>query len=326
MKTLIPFTLAAALAASGFTHAQTAFSNSSGYITVPIAGNVAGSSAGAGTFVSAPLANLSLFAGSATASPSGGQVISFNGGVPLNLSGASMLEITNGASEGWWTTVASSTATSVTITDSFPAGLAANVAVAVRKFTTIQDVFGENEAGLIDASNSPFDEIQILDAASAGQPTKTVVRSGADWFDFVAETVANEDIIYPGTAVKVIRRGALPLSLVIKGGVRVTKTHADVFPGTNWIGQPNPVGETFGGIQVASQLNPADGANPDFIDILRPNQSADTFVAVGANILNFVTEADANTESLPEGNGFVLKRSSSQVATTVVFPGQVISN
>ncbi len=317
MKTTIPYILAA-LAASGLAFGvETAYTTPVGYYTASFSGNPSGNDAGAETFVSANLVNPTVFAGAATSSPSGGKVISFSGGVPTDLDGTYILEIADGTSEGWWSSVDVSTSTSITIVDDFPAGLSASVKVSVRKFSTIQNLLGNNAPGLVSG-----DEVQTLDPSS--QAGTTIVWDGAQWVNFVTENPAGTDIVYPGTAVKIIRRATAGGSFTVTGSVKTTKTQVDIFPGDNWLGQVNPTGGTLGSMSFAPQI-----LGTDFLDLIRydtgEGQSGDTYVKSGADMVNFVTENVANDEPISAGYGYYIRRETGG-GSTITIPAQVISN
>lgn len=315
MKTTYSLILAAASCGLAL-GAETAYTTPVGYITTPVSGNVSGASSGASTFVSSGLLAPTFYAGASSSSPSGSPTVVLPTGVPLGLDGTYMLEIADGPQQGWFSTVVSSTATSITVLDNFPASLAANVKVTVRKFATIQSTLGANSLGL-DAT----DEVQLLDAS--GPVLTTVVYSGG-WFNFVTEEPADNYIIYPGTAIQIIRRGATALSLVQSGEVKTTATQVDVYAGDNWLGQPLATGGTLGPMQFATQIEATD-----FLQIVRPDvgagQSIDSYVASGGTMFNFVTEADSTTEPIESGAGYSISRPVGG-ATIVTIPPQVISN
>lgn len=333
MKPIIPFALLGALLAVGA--ADAAATDPVGYITATIAGNVAANPVGAATYVSPTLITPAVFAGAATASPSGGATITFTSGVPLGLDSSYLLEISNGAQEGWWSAVASSTATSVTVADNFPAGLAGNVSITVRKFSTIANLFGANSAGLTDidgADSNPPDEIQLLDPVTQAARTIVYVTGVAPdgWYDFVTSSPADNEIIYPGTSVKVVRYATTPLSLVSSGQVKTTKTQVDVFPSFNWLGQPLATGGTLGSMNFVNQLVQFDGAAAnDFLEILSPSQVANQYVALipgfGGVMADFVTTADSTAIPIAEGAGYVIQRDASSPASIVTIPAQTIA-
>lgn len=314
--------LAIGLLADNVAWAQnTATTTPVGYVTATIGGNTSGNTEGAATFVSASLHNPVVYAAAATASPSGGSVVNLPTGVPANLDGSYLLEITNGSQEGWWTTIVSSDSTSITVADEFPASLASDVAVSVRKFTTLQDIFGENTPGLTPFSNeNPYDEIQVLDPVN--QAVSQIIRVGGDWMNAVTEEVVDDLIVYPGTAVKVIRKGATPLQLVVSGSVKVTKTQVDVYANDNWIGQITPVLSTFSNLNFGSQL-----AATDLVNVIRPDngnaQIVEEFIAFNGSMYNSVTEELADSELIADGGGIIIRRSTGQ-AGPIIIPAPAI--
>ena len=329
-----------AAAACGFANAQTtAYTTPVGYITASIAGNVSENPSGAATYVSASLVQPTEFSAAASSSPSGGTVISFAGGVPANLDGKYCLEVTAGAQEGWWTAVVSSTATTITVADSFPANLASGIQISVRKFSTVKSLFGANSPGLtpFDGGNVQADEIQFLDPLSGVVQSvvylpEAISGSPDMWFDFVGGGSADDFIVYPGAAIRVIRYGSAPLSLVSSGSVKTTATQADIFSTENWIGVPLAVGGTLGSMGVFNQVVQFDTVSPnDFLDVLGADQVATSYVGLSADLeggymMNFVTGDNASSVVLKEGTGFVLKRDPSQAASIIKIPGQVVGN
>jgi hypothetical protein len=255
------------------------------------------------------------FAAATTASPTGTSA-TFSGGVPLTLDGTYVLEITEGANEGWWTTVVSSTANSITVFDTFPGGLPTNTKVSVRKFNTISSVFGATNSASLGAA----DFIEILDPIT--QSTTSVVYAGG-WFDLVSEAPAGDYIIYPGTAVRVIVNGASALSLVTTGEVKTTDTQVDLYSGEAWVGQTVAAGGTFGNLGLASKILGTDevllyGADGGF------GQVADSYVASGGAMFNLATEENAETVLVPDSSGMVVKRPVG-ANSTVTLPGQTIT-
>jgi hypothetical protein len=267
--------------------------------------------------------NPTTYAGAAVSSPSGGSVITFSGGVPTDLDPTSMLEISNGDQEGWWSAIVSSTATTVTVLDVFPAGLAANVQATVRKFSTIQDVFGNNTPGLAPFSNTlPYDNIQVLDPVN--QSSVAIAYVNGQWEDLGSEAPAGSLIIYPGTAVKVIHRANTTLPVVVTGSVKPTKTQVDLFANDNWVGQPNPTGGTFGSMNLGTQIVPSTDIVSVFLTDTGPGQVAQAFVRVGTSMEDAATEENADAQPIPEGGGYVLTRPTSG-SSTITIPAQPIA-
>lgn len=314
--------LALALLAPGVLFAQTtAKTTPVGYVTSKIAANASLNPEGSATFISASLYNPTVYAGQSTVAPSA-KTITLPTGVPTDFDGTYMLEISDGSQEGWWSTIVGSTSSTIEVADTFPASLSTNVKVTVRKFTTIQDIFGENAPGLASFSNEePYDEIQVLDPVTQG--ASSIIRIGSDWIDAVSEEAAENVIVYPGTAVKVIHRANTDLSVVVSGEVKATKTQVDVFQNDNWIGQVNATGATFDFMNLGSQLLSTDIAN-----IIREDagggQSTDEFVAVSELMFNAVSEENAEEENILAGNGLIVRRPQGEAAP-ITIPAQPVA-
>jgi hypothetical protein len=338
MKTSISYSLIAAAMACGLANAQTtAYTDPVGYITSSIAGS--GGAPSADSYISSSLVQPSTYAGASTNNPSGSATVNFSSGVPTTLDGTYVLEISSGAQAGWWSTVVSSSATSVTVTDALPSGLAIGTSVVVRKHNTLSTFLGANSAGLIpfDGEN-PSDEVQILNPASQVVTTCAYVSfaiSGLPdgWFDLGLSASADNYIIEPGASIKIKRVGALALSLVSSGSVKVSNTQVDVYPGFNWIGTQLGAGGTFDYMNLASQLIPFDGAstNSDELQFLSaaqvvtPYASLDPSFGLGVVMGNLATSEAAGDTVFAQGTGAVLKRDATTPPGVITIPGTTVA-
>jgi hypothetical protein len=335
MKTYA-YSLLAAAAACGFAAAETAYTTPVGYITHTIAPNTGSSAA---TYLSSSLVQPAEFAGASTVSPSGLATITFTGSVPETLGSSYVLEITEGDSEGWWSTVVSSTATSITVFDTFPAGLPANTKVSVRKHNTLGTFLGANAPGLIEFDGvNPNDEVQILNPATQVVTTVAYVPfelSGQPdgWFDLGSSTPADGFVIEPGSAVKIKRVGNTSLSFVSTGEVKTTSTQVDIYPRFNWVGTQLAAGGTLDYMDFAAQLIPFDGVrtNSDELQFVSPAQlvtpyaSLDPSFGLGVVMGNLATSEPAGNTVFPEGTGAVLKRDPATPAEVLTVPGTVVA-
>ena len=331
--------LVAALLAPGALYAQTSSTTTPvGYITHDIAG--AGANPSASTIIAPTLVRAADFAGTSTVTPSGGAVITFAGGVPTDLSGASVLEITSGASEGWWSTIVSSTSTTITITDNFPDSLPASTAVSVRKHSTLESFLGFNAIGLSTFNGSdPSDEVQVFDASTQTSISYAFV-SAEDWGDLdnypngvwlnlVSSEPDNGKVILPGTAVLVKRIVSGGLSFVSSGTVKTTKTDIDIYEGSNLVGSTIAALGTLGSHNFASQIFQWDGSNTDYdeIQILLSTQSTVPYASIedgGAVMWNIAASDYANTQPFEAGTGVIFVRSEND-ASTITLPGSTIT-
>jgi hypothetical protein len=303
MKPIIPFALLGALLAVGA--ADAAATDPVGYITHTVVGNPGALSAGAVTYLSPTLIQPTIFAGATTVSPSGLTTLTFTGGVPVGLTSASVLEIeTAGANQGWWSTVVSSTATSITVLDTLPAGLPAATAISVRNHTTVKN----------------------LPAAVSGEATD-------GWFDLGASLRADSYIIEPGSSVQVKRFGAGALTFTSSGEVKTTNTQVDVFPKFNWVGTFSAAGNTLNGMGFATSLILFNGANTNFdqLQFINANQSSTTYAAVDPSFFgaptvgNLGDSSNAGTVPFAEGVGAILIRANTEAASTITIPGSTVA-
>lgn len=339
MKPIIPFALLGAFFAVGA--AKAASTDPVGYISHTLYGSASGGL----TLISPSLIQPTTFAGVSSVTPSGGSVITFTGGVPTSLDGTYVLEISGDGNEGWWSTVSSSTATTITVTDPFPSGLPADVEITVRKHNTVQSFLGENAPGL-----TPFDgvaqadEVQVINSSAPGQPITAIVYVPAaistlpedEWFDLGSSSVANDFIIEPGSSVLIKKFGAGSSTFVSSGEVKTTATQFDVFPGLNFVGSHVAVGTTLNGMGFNTQLNVFDGLNTDFdelqiIDSAAPSQpitayaALDVSLGLGVTMGNLGTSADGGADPFAEGVGAFIKRDASKPATVITIPGSTVA-
>jgi hypothetical protein len=338
MKTNITYSLLAAAAACSLANAETAYTTPVGYITHTI------NSAGGGealTLIGPALIQPSVFSGASTVSPSGGSVATFSGGVPTNLDATYVLEITSGANEGWWSTVTSSTATTITTNDAFPGGLASGTTVSVRKHNTVQSFLGENTPGIIPSDGVEGDEIQFLNPDQSVIPVAyfpaEVTGGDSDWYNLATSEVANDMIILPGTAVYVKTKSNNSLTFASTGEVKTTDTQVDIYPGLNLIAQTAGAGASFNSSGLNAGLIPlnAAGDNVDFdeFQILNADQSVTPHVAADPALLgtqdftmiNLATSEESGSVTFTEGTGAFVKRDASKPASSIVLKGTVIA-
>ena len=355
MKPTIPLILLAA-ASSGiaFGAAATAYTTPVGYITHTIngVGTKSPAPAFANTYISATMAQPNVFAGVSNVAPSGSTVTFADASVPINLDSTCVLEIT---STGWWSTVASSTSSSITVASPFPGSLPTNVQVTVRKHNTLSNFLGTNAPGLttFDGVSPDYDEVQILSPQSDPQETRACVYvSGANWGDLVNypngvwmltsdSSVANDLIVEPGTAIRIKRLGTTDLSFTSPGAVKTTPTQVDLYPKSNWIGTPLAVGKSLNAMTFNSQLHQFDGISPNYDEVQfltavlapigeNPAQQAQPFAAAdlggpdGVTMYDLVNAVNAGTKVFPEGSGVVINRIGNSEGT-ITIPGTVVT-
>jgi hypothetical protein len=277
MKYKLPLLVGlASLAALVGVQAQTAVTDPVGYITHTIAANASV----AESYLAVTLINKTDFAGSSVAAPSGNTVSI--AGIPAGLSNASLLEIKSGANAGWWSSVVSSVDGTATLLDTLPAGLPAGTAITIRKHMTIGGFLGATNSAGLKPGTSPADadEVQVLDNSANPQAVSSyfyvaglapAVPDG--WYDGGANP-AQDVVLVPGSAVKVVHKTATPLSLVSVGYVKTTPTQVDLYKGENWVAPMRATGVTLGASNIntgviATGLDQGSGfADADEIQVL----------------------------------------------------------
>jgi hypothetical protein len=347
MKPLYSTILALLAAVAGASAQTTATTTPVGYVTATITGNPTNNPSGSVTLVAPPLVQPTVYAGVASAAPTGTTITLTGGGVPATFDSTYVLEVTNGSHAGWWSTVISSTDTTVTVNDSFPSGLDSTSTVAVRLHSTLKNLFGANSLGLTvyDGTQASPDSIAILDPVSQSVTTAVWMQASysglpADgWVDYVLFTSLDDTPILPGTAVQVVRMQSTDATLVCQGTVKTTPTQVDIQPNYNWLGQPLATGGTLGSMSFYDQIVKYDGSadtngNPisDFVELINTDQSVSPYIAadpnqgVGNVMADFVFFSDATSVPISSAGGYLLVRYPSQPASAITIPAQVIGN
>lgn len=335
MKTAT-YALLLAAAASGLAlGADTAYTTPVGYISHTISGTASSGQSPTLSIISATMVQSTEFAGQTSVSPSGLTTLTFAGGVPATFNDTYVLEI---SSSGYWSTVISSTATTITVNDVLPAGLPANTAITVRKHNTIKSLFGANAPGLAPFDGTSGDEIQILTPSQSLIGISWVTTAfgvPADgWYDLVSTKNEDNRVIEPGSAVLVKTKSATNLSFTSAGTVKTTPTQIDVYPNLTLVGQVDAVGATLGEMNFSTQLVQFNGANTDYdeLQFLSPAQVIDANVALAPGVVgpnpqmaNFVTTANADSVPFPTGTGVIIKRNPAKAASVITVPGATVA-
>lgn len=335
MKPIIPFALLGALLAVGA--ADAAATDPVGYITHNIAGGTVASPGF--TFVSSTLVNADAFAGASTNNPSGTAVISA-AGLPAGLDSSYYVEISSGASEGWWSTVVSVAGTDVTVADNFPAGLAVGTTFTIRKHQTLKGLLGSNAPGLdTGLSLDDADEVQLLNPATqvAAAYFYAVVADGAPadgWYS-AAGNPSDNVVIEPGSSALVKRKFGAAKTFTSSGSVKVTKTQVDIFPGDNWVSTMRATGVTIGamnldtgntatGVQRGVDLSVDELQITGLDQITKAFFAADPVLAPGFSGWYDGGGNDSNATLLLEDQGALVKRKLASPAIWTV-PAQPIA-
>ncbi|MES2438582.1 MAG: hypothetical protein V4584_05935 [Verrucomicrobiota bacterium] len=337
MKTYIPYSLILAAAATSMAFgAETAYTTPVGYITHTINPDAGGGSAL--TIVSPSLVQPTEFAGVSTDNPSGVATVSFSGGVPTTFNNSDVLEITSGANEGWWSTVVSSTTSTVTVLDNFPAGLAVGTKIAVRKHNTVLSTFGQNAPGLTPFGVGTPDEIQFFNPnQSLTSVVYATTAQGAPqngWYFSNNFSSADSAVIEPATAVLVKSFQATAKTFQTSGTVKLTDTQVDIFPGLTLVGQPGAAGATIDNSGFPTQIIQFTGSNTNYdqLQFLNPSQSLTNYAALAPGVAgptatmgNLGTGTPAGTDPFLEGTGAIIKRDPSVAASPITIQGSVVA-
>jgi hypothetical protein len=255
----LTYSLIAAALACGLASAQTtAYTTPVGYITHSITGAVGGNAAY--TLLSPTLVQPVTWAGTCSAAPSGSDITA-SSALPGGIDVQYYVEITEGASAGWWSTVASVAGNTITVTDTFPSGIASGAKFVVKKHNTISSFLGANLPGLDPGLGlDDADEIQILDASAQAISSYfyALAADGAPvdgWYDS-GGNAADNVVIVPGTSVMAVRKVEGNKTFASTGEVKTTPTQVDVFVGYNWLAPMRATGVTL----VNSGLNTGNTA------------------------------------------------------------------
>jgi hypothetical protein len=330
------YSLLAAIFACGMAQgAATAYTTPVGYISHTIYGTASSGISPSLTIIGPTLVQPDEFAGQTTVNPSGLTTLTFTGGVPTTFDTLYVLEI---PSSGWWSTVMSSTATSITVNDALPTGLPNNTAITVRKHNTVQLLLGENLPGIAPFNGETGDEVQFLTPGGTIVPISYVPKEITstetdDWYDLTSSSLANDKVIEPGSAVLVKTASATNLTFTSAGTVKISPTQVDVFPNLTLLAQVDAVGATLGDMNLATQMIPLEEPLVipyDEFQFLTATGTVDGNVALGVSVggpmmANLVTSGDATTTLLPEGQGVIFKRDPGQAASVITLPGATVA-
>ena len=252
-----PYTsiLAILLACGSAQAAVTATTTPVGYVSATVAG-ATGSVAGY-TWIATPLVQATTFAGQLVSwsTTSGHTTFTFSGNVPTTLGAESLVEVATGdANEGWWSTVVSSTATTITVNSAAPVSLSQTANVSVRPHTTLSSFLGANAPGLAPGLDLTADEVAVLDGStqlsnSYFYSTAALGAPADGWYDGSGNP-SDSVVIEPGYSVLVLKKGAGNSTFTTSGTVKTTKTQIDIYHGDNWVSPGNPVGTTLAALNL----------------------------------------------------------------------------
>lgn len=254
MKTIIPFSIAAALAASGISQAQItptpAFSKPSGYVTHPLSQGFNP----VGFTLQLPATTSGILTGlSATNITDSGKNFS-----SLLVAGALYtLEITSGSGtvNGLVTEVSQWTGSQLTTTDNLvAAGVPSSSTYTLRKAGTLQEIFGTTES-VLTKNNAVGNADVVWVPDGGGGYTRYHQRGDGSWrnANTGATPVNNTPLVFLD-GVFIQRRGVTPVDLVLTGTVKTTPTISSLTSGFNFYATVYPVGSTLQNLGVDDNL------------------------------------------------------------------------
>lgn len=252
MKTFIPLTLAAALAASGISHAQPAFSKPSGYVT---------QSLGKGfNLVGLTLVKPVVYAGKINSIS--GSVLTLASAHGLSAGKMYVAEFT--ASAGTNSSIVQDfnvySGSSVTLPAAIP-GLAVGDSVSIRAATTLEEIFGTS---LQTGGNAAASDIVWLPATNGQYDRyyyKTPLAGTPGWFKIgQPETAASNTPVTYVDGMFVERKALTALALTITGEVKTTATNFVVQKGFNLVASLYPAGSTLASSKLSLTLKSAGNA------------------------------------------------------------------
>tara|TARA_B110000037_G_scaffold101594_1_gene118506 strand:+ start:141 stop:1118 length:978 start_codon:yes stop_codon:yes gene_type:complete len=251
MKTFIPFTIAAALAASSLANAQ-AFSKPSGYVTQELAPNqfnLVGL-----TLQGSPLA-------SGVIETVSGTLVTDSELVFTPVAGrAYVLEILTGTIAGTVQSVPAESIVGTTITtpdDLASMGLAAADTYALRLAPTLEEIFGTDASSVLTRALSSGNADIVWLPAGGGAYNKYYVNVIAGEFRSVDTNTATPNIPLIYTDGILVQKRSTASSLVITGSVKTTPSNTVLGQGFNLVSLVSPTGTTLFNSGIEDDLTAA---------------------------------------------------------------------
>lgn len=241
MKTFIPFSIAAALAASGISQAQItptpAFSKPSGYVTQTIAQGF--------NLIGVSLHGATASGGQATAlTPTNFTDSSANFTNSLTAGVTYLLEVTSGAKSGLTVEITSwNQSTLTTIDNLVAAGVVVTDKYVLRKAPTLEEVFGTTGSVLQRSNNSLLADI-VWVPKSNGQYDRYFLNNSSLWRNAAGGAAPNVPFVYLD-GIFLQKRNAGNIDLVVTGQVKTSATRVSLISGFNLVGNPYPAGTTL---------------------------------------------------------------------------------
>ncbi len=276
MKKLIPFSIAATLAATSFAQAQTVYTKPSGYVKhtlLPSKSNLIGI-----TLQNNPIASGLL------SSVSGNTLTSASSNIQTIVGRTYVLEILSGTLAGTIQAVTATniSATTITTPDNLGAlGVASGDRFSLRLAPTLEEVFGTTSltsGGTLFAAISSLAADKVTVSNGSGGTTQYFLHTSGQ-FRIVGTTTPalNIPIIYAdGVWIVKTSASSVAKTLVVMGQVKTTDTNQVLSRGVNNFGIVSPVGSTLRTAGFEATL--IQGFSPLSADNLSIPQSDGTFI------------------------------------------------
>ena len=303
MKTLIPFSIAAALAASGISQAQgtptPAFSKPSGYVTQALNQGF--------NLVGITVQNSETASGTFTAA-NGTVLTDSNASFSVQATRIYILEIKSGPLAGRVAEVAGSSFSSQSITtlENLGSMSVGNAQYSVRLAPTLEEIFGvvstPNPGGVIKAGLNALGADNVWIQGGSGSYDRYFLRSGI-WRKITGSSTfidaRNTSVVYLD-GILVERRDPGSVALTLTGAVKITPSSTTISQGFNLVNVVSPVGLTLRTAGLEDNLKGALNAlGADNVWVQQPNGSYKRYFRRGSNPATATwREVDAPTVDL----------------------------
>lgn len=304
MKTYIPYSLLAALAATGMAvGAETAYTTPVGYTTQSLLANRFNL---IGLDVQTPIAVAGKLETVAGAVLTDTDVADFTTVLPAGGSNTYVIEITSGAAAGTSQEFVTRSGSTVTLPGAV-AGLAANDTYQIRIAPTLEAVFGTTTSILTKGATAAQADIVSLPNGSGGY-NQYWMNLGSTIRNFIGGAAApNVAVIYMDGML--VQKRAVASSLVASGEVKKVGTTTTIVKGFNPVAATFPVGSTLQNIGLDDDLTKgATAAQADIVHI--PNGAGGYtlyWLNLGTSWRNFVGGAAA-AANVPLTPGFFIEK------------------
>jgi hypothetical protein len=257
MKNLLPLIAIVALAASGLSSAEPAYSKPAGYVTQTLV-------QGFNVFGFGLVAPLTTSGSFTSVSPNSvaDSTKDFN---TLLVTGATYtLEITSGSAalSGSVSEVVTWTGSVLNTVDNLSvAGAVSGTTYVLRKASTLAEVFGTSGSVLAKSNNIVNADVLHVPSGN-GQYTRYHQRTDGTWRNATANVIGvNSTPLLYLDGVFLERKSSNPVNLVITGEVKTTPTITQMQPGFNLVGTIYPAGSTLQTLGLENDLVGSNNIN-----------------------------------------------------------------